>query len=52
MRRELDLVGGEVELLQQLASVAVAEDGIGGEVVRGVHEVGVGGGGFAGAGDA
>ena len=52
MRRELDLVGGEVELLEQLAGVAVAEDGVGGEVVGRVHEVRLGGGSFARAADA
>ena len=52
VRRELDLVVGEVELLEELAGVAMAEDGVGGEVVGRVHEVGVGGGRFARAGDA
>ena len=43
--------GCQMELLQQLAGVAMAEDGVGGEIVGGVHEVGLGGGGFAGAAD-
>ena len=51
MRGELDLVRGEVKLLEQLAGVAMAEDGVGGEIVGRVHEVGLGGGGFAGAAD-
>jgi hypothetical protein len=50
--RELDLAGGQMKLLEHLAGVTVAEDGVGGEVVGGVHEVGVGGGGFAGSADA
>ncbi len=52
VRGELDLIGGEVELLEQLAGVAMAEDGVGGEVVGGVHKVGLGGGGFACSADA
>lgn len=42
MRSELNLVRGDVKLLEQLAGVAVAEDRVGGEVVSGVHEVGFG----------
>ena len=49
---ELDLVGGEVKLLEELAGVAMAVDGVGGEVVSGVHEVSLGGGGLAGSADA
>ncbi len=52
VRRELQLGVGEVELLEDFAGVTVTEDGVGGEVVGRVHEVGVGGGGFAGSGDA
>ena len=49
---ELDLVGGEVELLQELAGVAMAEDSVGREIVGGVHETVVGRESFARAGDA
>ena len=52
MRGELNLICGEVELLEQLAGVAVAEDRVGGEIVGGIHEVGLGGGRLAGAADA
>ena len=51
MRGELDLIGCEMELLEQLAGVAVAEDRVGGEIVGGVHEVGLRGRGFACAAD-
>ncbi len=52
MRREDDLLARELKLLEELAGVAVAEDGVGGEVVGRVHEVRGGGGRFARAGDA
>ena len=52
MRGELDLGGGEGKLLEQLAGVAMAEDGVGGEVVGRIHEVGLVGGFFAGSADA
>ena len=51
MRGELDLIRLQMELLQQLSGVAMAEDRVGGEVVGGVHEVSLGGGSFAGAAD-
>ena len=41
-----------MELFEQLAGVAMAEDGVGGEIVGGVHEVGLRGGRFACAADA
>lgn len=52
MGGEDDLFAGELKLLEELAGVAVAEDGVGGEVVGRMHEVRGGGGRFAGAGDA
>ena len=52
MRGELDLRGGKRKLLEQLAGVAMAEDGVGREIVCGVHEVGLVGGLLAGAADA
>ena len=52
VRRELELVGGQVELLEHLSGVAMAKDGVGRKVVGGVHEVGVGGGRFASSADA
>jgi len=39
MRGELNLAGFEVELFEEFAGVAMAEDGVGGEIVGGVHEV-------------
>ncbi len=51
MRGELNLISGDVELLEQLAGVAVAENGVGREVVRRVHEVRLGGGRLACAAD-
>ncbi len=52
MRGELDLVRMDVQLFEQFAGVAVAEDGVRGKVVGGVHEVGGCCRGFACAGDA
>ena len=52
MWRELDIVCREAELFEQLAGVAMAEDGVRREVVGGVHEVGFGGRRLACAGDA
>lgn len=40
MRGELNLVGLEMKLFEEFARVAMAEDGVRGEVVGGVHEVG------------
>ena len=51
MRGELDLIGCEIELLEHLAGVTMAEDRVGGEIVGGVHEVRVGGWGLAGSAD-
>ena len=51
MRRELDLICCQMELLEQLAGVAMAEDRVGGEIVGGIHEVGLGGRCFAGSAD-
>ncbi len=51
MRGELDLGGGERELLEQLAGVAMAEDGVRREIVSRVHEVGFIGGFLAGSAD-
>ena len=45
-------VGCKVQLLQQLAGVAMAEDPIGGEIVCRVHEMRLRGGLLARAGDA
>ena len=51
MRGELDLLGGEMELFEHLADVTMTEDRVGGEIVGGVHEVGVGSRGLAGSAD-
>ena len=51
MRRELDLVRAEMELFEQLAGVAMAEDCIRGEVIGGGHEVRLRRGGLSGSAD-
>ncbi len=51
MRGELNLIGRQMELFEQLAGVAMAEDGVCGEVVGGVHEMSVRGWSFAGSAD-
>ena len=52
MRRERNRIGGDVQLLQQLAGVAMAEEAVGGKIVRRVHEVRLRGRRLARAGDA
>src|SRR5665213_2725223 len=47
MRCELDLVRAEMELFEQLAGVAMAEDRIRGEVIGSGHEVGLRCGGLS-----
>jgi hypothetical protein len=51
MRGELNLICAKMQLLEKFAGVAMAEDGVGGEIVGGVHEVRVCRGGFAGSTD-
>jgi len=51
MRGELNLIRFEMELFEQFAGVAMAEDGVDGEVVGRVHEVSVCGRGFSGSAD-
>src|ERR1700761_2286483 len=51
MRSELNLIRGDVKLLEQLAGVPVTEDRIGREIVGRIHEVGFGCGCFACAAD-
>ncbi len=52
VRSELDLVRLEMKLFEEFAGVSMAEDRVGGEIVRGVHEVGgAGGSSFSGAAD-
>src|SRR5580692_10152801 len=48
MRSELNLIRAKMQLLEQFAGVAMAEDRVGGEVIGGVHEVSVCRWGFSG----
>ena len=41
MRSELNLIRAKMQLLEQFAGVAMAEDRVGGEVIGGVHEVSI-----------